>query len=973
MDSELHNRAVSLQPEVLPLKRYWISILLHHAQEKPLTALVNDDFLWIKGAKKITVSKLKDEYVKRNNVDFDLRFGNEILQGVTTVGALDFLKDRCIVLRAVPKNEEEDPPLQQPSSSSAAHREPLQPTNRQIQVPSPTTNGPRKPSYPKGLSWKPPLPDPAAVNGRQNASWTAPLPSPASAPTHWKSSSPSRYRTASPYENLYPANLRMHPYPAATRYSGPNAYSGSNSSPLAYPAQPGDPSPVPGQEATPTPLSLAKPVAGIFQGETQDDADAMSPPEEPTPTPPPLPPQNLHLQKLLDVNGDYPVEILEDGVSRGVELLRGFQDSMKSKAELSRDATQWLTQIETLREKAVKGRTVIGVVGNTGAGKSSVINAMLDEERLVPTNCMRACTAVVTEISWNDSEDPAQLYRAQIEFIKAADWEKELSILFKDLVDSDGQVYKESSNADSDAGVAYAKIKAVYPHLTKDMIADSSVAKLMRHPAVQNVLGTTKKIVQQQCGKFYKSLQQYVDSKEKLSKEEKESQKKEKGPKKPEFWPLIRIVKIFTKAAALSTGAVIVDLPGVQDSNTARAAVAEGYMKQCTGLWIVAPITRAVDDKAAKNLLGQQFKRQLKYDGTYGNVTFICSKTDDISITEAADSLDMDEQISEAYSESQDLEAEIKRLEDDNDELLKSREKYTDILEETTTQLEQWKELEEKLDSGKNVFAPREKKRKRTKDHKRRNRDLFDSQDLDSDSDDASAIESENDDEIEELPLTAEQISSKLEALKEQKADAKREKEGIVDRRKTTRKRLQEAKAKLSNLKSEMSAVCIAGRNKYSKTAIQQDFAAGVKELDQEKASEEDEASFNPDEDLRDYDEIARSLPVFCVSSRAYQKLSGRLEKDSSVSGFTEAGQTGVPQLQDHCRKLTESGRAAGARAFLNLLSQFFNSLALWSSDTNSSRFMTTSQSEARQAFLDDQLQNLDQVCVAITDCRLMY
>ena len=32
-----------------------------------------------------------------------------------------------------------------------------------------------------------------------------------------------------------------------------------------------------------------------------------------------------------------------------------------------------------------------------------------------------------------------------------------------------------------------------------------------------------------------------------------------------------------------------------------------------------------VDDKAAKSLLGDSFKRQLKMDGGYHSVTFICS------------------------------------------------------------------------------------------------------------------------------------------------------------------------------------------------------------------------------------------------------------------------------------------------------------------------------------------------------------
>lgn len=62
---------------------------------------------------------------------------------------------------------------------------------------------------------------------------------------------------------------------------------------------------------------------------------------------------------------------------------------------------------------------------------------MLDEERLVPTNCMRACTAVVTEISYHYEDIP---YRAQIEFVTEKEWEKELQVLFNDLLDSNEKI-----------------------------------------------------------------------------------------------------------------------------------------------------------------------------------------------------------------------------------------------------------------------------------------------------------------------------------------------------------------------------------------------------------------------------------------------------------------------------------------------------------------------------------------------------
>lgn len=91
------------------------------------------------------------------------------------------------------------------------------------------------------------------------------------------------------------------------------------------------------------------------------------------------------------------------------------------------------------------------------------------------------------------------------------------------------------------------------------------------------------------------------------------------------FWPLIKVVRIFCRAEALSTGLVVVDLPGVADSNPARSAIANKYMTECTAMWVVAPIKRATDNKAAKELMGKSSRLQMKLDGIYDNVTFICT------------------------------------------------------------------------------------------------------------------------------------------------------------------------------------------------------------------------------------------------------------------------------------------------------------------------------------------------------------
>ena len=354
-----------------------------------------------------------------------------------------------------------------------------------------------------------------------------------------------------------------------------------------------------------------------------------------------------------------------------------------------------------------------------------------------------------------------------------------------------------------------------------------------------------------------------------------------------------------------------------------------------------------------------------------GSVTFICSKTDDISLSEAQDSLGIEDELGSAWAEVDKLGKDIKVLNKQLDEAKESKTVYTEIMNDADDELEVWDRLKEELENGKAVYAPSEKSTRKRKavenrrPRKRRCRDAssdsesYDDADSEDDEDEGSQAGSS---ESEQQALSEDQVAAKISEIRSNKKNARQQKNELDSKIEDLKREIKAARESEQKIEAGIAARCIAGRNNYSKGAIQNDFAAGVKELDQEVAAEEDEENFNPEMEVRDYEEVARSLPVFCVSSRAYQKLQGRLRKEPAVPGFESAEETEMPQLQAHCKELTKAGRSANCKRFINNLSQLLNSLVLWASSDGTGEHLTTEQREREAKLLSSQLKRLEDV-----------
>ena len=194
-------------------------------------------------------------------------------------------------------------------------------------------------------------------------------------------------------------------------------------------------------------------------------------------------------------------------------------------------------------------------------------------------------------------------------------------------------------------------------------------------------------------------------------------------------------------------------------------------------------------------------------------MTFVCSKTDDISVMEAQDSLGIEEEMSISWKEMDAYSKKQKDLKDGLDDVKRSLKAYDDTVADFDEQLELWEPLLDSVEEGKAVYAPLQSKKRKSSgfERKRKRRKL--SSDDEGDHDDEGITSDESDEELgRESPLTKESVVAKLAELRNTKKHARRQKTELNAQIKELKDSIAKAKEAEKNIEAEMQRKCISGR-----------------------------------------------------------------------------------------------------------------------------------------------------------------
>lgn len=275
---------------------------------------------------------------------------------------------------------------------------------------------------------------------------------------------------------------------------------------------------------------------------------------------------------------------------------------------------------ESLKKFQPIAMRTVGLVGDSGVGKSSLINSLLDRNSLARTTGKgSACTCVVTEYHFH----AADTYVIDVEMFSEDELCEQLAELLGSYRAGTGQESKEKVELaiHTFRSMFGGKLQDERSILTEpEGVVLNKFEKWAKKTRRLSTPGRQVAETLEQCSSLLLPLS---------------SQPNDRA--QPALWPYIRKIKVYLNAHILSKGMILVDLPGLRDVNSARRNITQQYVVNCHEIFAVCNIKRASTDEAVKTIF--EIARQAWIE----RMGVICTYADDINLNEVHNDWEEDE------------------------------------------------------------------------------------------------------------------------------------------------------------------------------------------------------------------------------------------------------------------------------------------------------------------------------------------
>ncbi|KAG9616800.1 hypothetical protein KCV04_g15592, partial [Aureobasidium melanogenum] len=352
--------------------------------------------------------------------------------------------------------------------------------------------------------------------------------------------------------------------------------------------------------------------------------------------------QNIEAGKY-DLN-DRRSGVKGPGASSGANTARTINLAMNDAASVQKRAKQEPLDEGDYSDPNVEGRksllktrsktrfpdeVCIALVGDMASGKSSLINSLLNVGILARKgDTGTSCTWVIQEFRATLPKQSTP-FRAEIEYYSEAELEAVITFLFKEAYASlpssraGSEALDDETENRNDSGLTAIKTTQTLFCDKPECVSEEAITELLSEASSETDQNVIQKMIiwsRELVRKYAKQDDDLISVVEHTTTQGLLQKLREytfNGADEDEFtepvvspWPLIKKITFGLDSPMLNDGVVLMDLPGVHDSNSTRRRTLGKALAACTHYLVVAQISRAQDDDTVTKYFTEGHKKK---------------------------------------------------------------------------------------------------------------------------------------------------------------------------------------------------------------------------------------------------------------------------------------------------------------------------------------------------------------------------